>query len=245
MDANIIEIFSSVQGEGRYVGCRQLFVRFEGCNLKCEYCDTEHEAGVHAICQVETSPGSRTFSQAINPLEVTEVAAYINRFLQELPHQAVSFTGGEPLLHSAFLAELIPLVNAKVMLETNGTLPERLERIIDMVDIISMDIKLPQVTGTDHWNAHRQFLELSRRHGKDVYVKLVVTGDIAMEDFQKAVELVAGVDSDILLILQPVTPVNGVEETTPEMMLELQQMALEQLGDVRIIPQTHRMMDQL
>ena len=152
MEASLIEIFSSVQGEGRYVGCRQLFVRFEGCNLNCQYCDTEHEAGVHTICEVETAPGSGNFSQAINPLEATEVAAYITRFLQDLPHQAVSFTGGEPLLHTAFLQELLPMVKAKVMLETNGTMPEKLEQVIDMVDIISMDIKLPQMTGGEHWD---------------------------------------------------------------------------------------------
>ncbi|WP_407397509.1 7-carboxy-7-deazaguanine synthase QueE [Anaerovibrio sp.] len=243
MNANLIEIFSSVQGEGRYVGCRQLFVRFEGCNLKCKYCDTENQAGTHPLCEVETFPGSRKFHDAINPLEPTEVAAYINRFVMELPHQAISFTGGEPLLHTAFLQELLPMVNTKVMLETNGTLPEKLARIIDMVDIISMDIKMPQAIGEDHWEAHRRFLEIARE--KDVYVKLVVSGDINMDDYQKAIDLVAGVDPDILLILQPVTPLNGVEAALPEQMLELQQQALESLKDVRIIPQTHRMMDQL
>jgi len=243
MNANLIEIFSSVQGEGRYVGCRQLFVRFEGCNLNCKYCDTENQAGTHPLCRVETFPGSRKFSDVINPLEPTEVAAYINRFLMELPHQAISLTGGEPLLHSPFLQELLPMVNARVMLETNGTLPDRLAGIIDMVDIISMDIKLPQATGEEHWEEHRRFLEIARK--KDAYVKLVVSGDIHMGDFQRALELVAEADPGILLILQPVTPLNGVKGALPEQMLELQQQALEVLEDVRIIPQTHRMMDQL
>ena len=75
------------------------------------------------------------------------------------------------------------------------------------------------------------------------------TGDGTWENpyynLQKAVDLVAGVDPNILLILQPVTPLNGVEAARPEQMLELQQQALESLNDVRIIPQTHRMMDQL
>jgi len=147
------------------------------------------------------------------------------------------------LLHTAFLQELLPMVTTKVMLETNGTLPDKLVQVIDRVDIISMDIKLPQATGEEHWEEHRRFLEIAKK--KDVYVKLVVSGDINMDDYQKAIDLVAGVDPNILLILQPVTPLNGVEAALPEQMLELQQQALESLKDVRIIPQTHRMMDQL
>ena len=41
IETNIIEIFSSIQGEGKYVGYRQVFIRFSGCNLHCTYCDTK------------------------------------------------------------------------------------------------------------------------------------------------------------------------------------------------------------
>ncbi|MBN1405468.1 MAG: 7-carboxy-7-deazaguanine synthase QueE, partial [Candidatus Omnitrophica bacterium] len=40
--ANVLEIFSSIQGEGIYVGERQIFIRFAGCNLNCVYCDTKN-----------------------------------------------------------------------------------------------------------------------------------------------------------------------------------------------------------
>ncbi|MDX9694125.1 MAG: 7-carboxy-7-deazaguanine synthase QueE, partial [Methanothermobacter sp.] len=40
MRAPIMEVFSSIQGEGLLVGCRQIFIRFAGCNLNCKYCDT-------------------------------------------------------------------------------------------------------------------------------------------------------------------------------------------------------------
>jgi organic radical activating enzyme len=192
---------------------------------------------------VETYAGSREFAKLPNPRSAEQVAMEINRLCQEVPHQAVSFTGGEPLLHADFIREVAREVEVPVFLKTNGTLYKQLESIIDITDIISMDIKLPQATGEEHWEEHRRFLEIAKK--KDVYVKLVVSGDINMDDYQKAVDLVAGVDPNILLILQPVTPLNGVEAARPEQMLELQQQALESLNDVRIIPQTHRMMDQL
>ena len=245
MQTNIIEIFSSVQGEGRYVGCRQLFVRFEGCNLHCGYCDTENEPGAHPMCSIEIAPGARRFREIINPLEANEAAAYINQFLSELPHQAISLTGGEPLLHAGFLRELLPMVQAKAMLETNGTLPERLAEVLPLVDIISMDIKLPQNTGARMWEKHQEFLRLAVANHKDIYVKLVLPGDLVEEDFQRAIDVIAGVAADTLLVLQPVTPMNGVPPIEPGRVLELQQLALEKLEDVRVIPQTHRMMDQL
>ncbi|MEM4195978.1 MAG: 7-carboxy-7-deazaguanine synthase QueE, partial [Methanothermobacter sp.] len=40
MKAPIMEVFSSIQGEGLLLGKRQIFIRFAGCNLNCSYCDT-------------------------------------------------------------------------------------------------------------------------------------------------------------------------------------------------------------
>ena len=40
MKTHINEVFSSIQGEGTLIGRRQVFIRFSGCNLDCNYCDT-------------------------------------------------------------------------------------------------------------------------------------------------------------------------------------------------------------
>ena len=113
--------------------------------------------------------------------------------------------------------------------------------MIDVIDIVSMDIKLPHSIGRDLLREHRRFLEIARR--KDVYVKLVADGEMSEEEFMAAVSMVAGVSREILLVLQPVTPMNGVRAISPSELLRYQSMALRELTDVRVIPQTHRLIN--
>ena len=236
----MIEIFSSVQGEGKYLGCRQIFVRLTECNLNCEYCDTNF---IRAdFCKVETAAGSMKFRDEKNPFDSAQVAEVIKKFCGEVPTQAVSFTGGEPLLHWQFIREVateIKKFGVKIFLETNGTLYEEFEKISDAIDIVSMDIKL----GQNLFNVHEKFLRVAK--SKDLYVKIVVTGETTLEEFLSALDLIANVDAEILLILQPVTPLKKICAVSAEKILSLQAVALRKLKNVRVIPQTHRLISVL
>lgn len=240
--ANVIEIFSSVQGEGKYLGCRQIFIRLADCNLNCAYCDTNFARA--NFCKVETSAGSMTFRDMKNPLDALQVAKIIKNFASEIPTQAISFTGGEPLLQWEFIGDVASAINGtKIFLETNGTLCNEFEKISDAVDIVSMDIKLPSVVGKNLFDLHRKFLLAAQ--GKDLCVKIVVTGETTLEEFSAAIDLLASVDAEILLILQPVTPVGKISAISAKEILSLQAAALRKLKNVRVIPQTHKIIDAL
>ncbi len=240
MTGNLIEIFSSAQGEGPYIGCRQVFVRFEGCNLRCRYCDTAHAMGSHSICKVETLRPDEPELFVANPVPVGDVADLIQRLLDAVPHHSVSFTGGEPLLHAGFITAVAEQISARVFLETNGTLVDELKKVLPHIDIVSMDVKPPSAAGESLWTRHRAFLETAA--AKDVYVKLVVTADLTEDELVGTCRMVADVRADIPLILQPVTPRGGCVLPKAEELLRMQERALRVLRDVRLIPQAHTMM---
>lgn len=238
---NVIEIFSSAQGEGKYVGCRQIFIRLADCNLNCAYCDTKFSRA--DFCNVETSAGSMKFTQIKNPVAFDKVIDIVKNFCAQVSTHSVSFTGGEPLLSWQFILDvataLKKVCDVKIFLETNGTLTDELKKVLSVIDIISMDIKFPSVTGTDLFTRHKNFLQIARE--KDLYVKAVISQETSTAEFLQAVELVSEISNDILFILQPVTPVGNVKAAPPLKILDFQALALKKLRDVRIIPQTHRL----
>ena len=98
----INEIFYSLQGEGYHSGTPAVFVRFSGCNLRCTFCDTQHQKGVMMSLQ--------------------EIVDEVNKFpIAPL----VVLTGGEPSLFidEAFVAELKQKTGKHIAIETNGTRP--------------------------------------------------------------------------------------------------------------------------
>lgn len=236
--ADLVEMFSSVQGEGILVGRRQLFLRFSGCNLNCSYCDTPFLP--QPTCRIEESPGGN-FVDIPNPVALDTITSYLQAWLHDNPglHHSLSITGGEPLLNADLLSEWLPKLHEflPIFLETNGTLPGALARIINNLDYISMDIKIPSASGyTELWGVHRDFLAVAV--ATTCYVKTVVSLETSDHEIEKVCHLVATAGKDIPLILQPVTS----QINSPRMgrhLLELQSCASRTLTDIRVIPQLH------
>lgn len=245
-DAQLTEIFSSIQGEGLYVGERQVFVRFSGCNLSCGYCDTPQAISINKEYKIEATPGQHDFKMHLNPCTADELVAHVNSLCH--PKKAVHsvcLTGGEPLLQVDFLKAFLPKLKSdqlKIFLETNGTLPKHLEEIIDLVDIVAMDIKIPSASESAFsMKENLQFLEVA--YTKEVFVKIVVVAETNAKEIDDAAKLIASVDDNIPLIIQPVTPTSKVKHKPQgAQLLALQAVAKRTLNNVRVIPQVHKML---
>jgi organic radical activating enzyme len=224
--ANIREVFLSLQGEGPYIGHRQLFVRFCGCNLQCNYCDTDFAV---KDCQVEYNSGSGQFEYIRNPIEEHILLEIIKKFKN---YHSISLTGGEPLLSCEFLSNLLPKLNSKIYLETNGTLPKKLEKIINLVDIISMDIKIPSATGLKSYYAeHYEFIDIALKNKKEIFAKVVVSNKITNSEM----DYLKQIAEKIPLIIQPITTQDKNLILSREKLFRLS----EKIPSARIIPQTH------
>jgi organic radical activating enzyme len=194
-------------------------VRFAWCNLDCSYCDT---------------PLAKAGNKAIE-MDIPEAAAEITGLTA--PGDFVSFTGGEPLLQADFIAALIPELKkhgCRLYLETNGTLFKELAAITSGLDVVAMDIKPPSACGKDLWSIQQQFLQTAK---DKAFVKMVVCSQTTADEVELAARMIAGVDKRLVFILQPAEGPNAPEM---QMVRRYQSLAGEQLQNISIIRQMHK-----
>ena len=214
----IKEIFTSIQGEGPFIGYKQLFIRFCGCNLNCRYCDTDFDLNDAKEYTID---------------ELLEISA------ANIDCHSVSLTGGEPLIHSKFLLPFVKQTSLPVYLETNGTLYNNLEEIIDYITFVSADIKLPSTTGEPaKWEEHDKFFQIAK--SKYLFAKAVFSKDVTEEEILTMCELCK--KHNIELILQPM--MRGKElSVDSEFMQRTLNSCLKIYTKVRLIPQVHKFLD--
>lgn len=116
---HIIEIFRSIQGESTHAGLPCTFVRLAGCNLRCNWCDSEY-----------------TFTGG-HKMSLEEITAEVRRLA---PAGLVEITGGEPMLQEKEVLELMQRLLAAgydLLLETSGerplgNVPREVVKIVDV-----------------------------------------------------------------------------------------------------------------
>lgn len=216
------EVFTSIQGEGIKVGQRQLFVRMLGCNLACDYCDTPET-------QERQGPFTYQNTSWENPIDVETLITTITE-------SEVAITGGEPLLQVDFLkifCTRLKQSSRKIYIDTNGSLPHELNQVIEYIDTVALDFKIPSVTRERPlWSEHRECLQIAAT--KEVFVKIIIDENLSIDELMISCDIIKNVNKNIPLVIQPVFG------RSVSNLLKIQKTALSMLTDVRIIPQIHK-----
>lgn len=216
----VTEIFSSIQGEGINMGRFATFVRLTGCPLRCAYCDTKYAL-----------TGGTEMSY-----EEVETRLYK---LDPYPGMVV-FTGGEPMLQSDALYELVEGSRTKffdspteLAIETSGAFP--LDAfVVEWIDYMTISPKL-KTACEDGYSI--PILREWIKFGRGVEFKFVVT---CAEDLVEIYRIMVHVDWDAPVTLQP----DGRKEPYDLALRELYGWVKvwPYRRKVRILPQLHRIM---
>ena len=239
--AKIKEIFSSIQGEGPYIGSKQIFIRFCACNLNCYYCDTDFYP--------DNINDKNTFYE-FTPYELTK---YLEEHFDIESTHSISLTGGEPLIWADFLKEFMPEFNKKhdikYYLETNATIADNAKIVLPYTDIVAGDIKLPSCSGIKnsfelHDNFFKAVSETTGKNGRrfqtqnnNFFAKAVFDENINNDEIDKTVDLAKKYDFEI--ILQP-RMIESDLSVNSDFMLEIFEQFVKKYPKTRLIPQVHK-----
>ena len=231
--ARVSEIFTSIEGEGIFVGKKTLFIRFSGCYLKCRWCDTKYALPLDSGTDYQ----------------IDEIKDLIIKELQPFTYK-VNFTGGEPLLQIEAVIELADFIkkqtNLKTYMESSCFDSELFSKVLPCIDICKIEFKTDDskvVEDEEYDNLilnEIKCLELAVERNKATYIKIVVTNSTNLESFKNLVYNISEKikPSDILgFIIQPSF---GIDQPTVNKLLDTYDIVQPMFPEVRIIPQLHK-----
>jgi 7-carboxy-7-deazaguanine synthase len=156
----VVELFDSIDGEGKRTGYMAIFVRFAGCNLRCSYCDTAY---------------AWTAADAREQLTEEELLARIHAY----PWKRITLTGGEPMLQPIeHLCRVLGSEGYDINIETNGAVP--LFDVRPQGLFYTMDIKSPS-----SGEREKMHMENLKKLNADDVVKFVVGTEADLLDMEK------------------------------------------------------------
>ena len=204
----ISELFFSIQGEGKRIGCPSYFIRTNYCNLRCKFsggnlCDSYYTSW---FPEDDYNRGDIALSEIINDYKIYGA-------------RDIVITGGEPTIHlkeiNALCSEIKKL-NSKVFItvETNGTF---IGDFIDYINLISISPKLKSSVpiGTEFEKIHEQnrinidvFKEYNENYKKglyDIQWKFVITNESDVNEVFELRDQVGFDENDIFLMPEGIT----------------------------------------
>ncbi len=208
----INEIFYSIQGEGFLIGTPALFIRFQGCNLRCVWCDEKSALDFDKI--------AKSFEDTMEDIE---------NMLSSYNPNLIVLTGGEPTLNDEFLKvfNFFKSLNKTIQIETNATkLQEDIYKAFTTYPNTYITISPKYIS---NYFIDPKFLAFD----KNIELKIVVDENLN-EDILKRDYIKPFIDKK-LLILQPLTSKYGVEFLDKAIRLANE-------FNARVIPQAHKLL---
>ncbi|AMM54975.1 7-carboxy-7-deazaguanine synthase QueE [Pyrococcus kukulkanii] len=249
----LAEVFNSWQGEGGSLpgsafGRRQIFVRFAGCDLRCEWCDSREYIDASRVSRwrYEIEPFTGRFEYKPNPANLEDVIKAILH-LDTGDIHSISYTGGEPTLQTRALRALMEKMKElgfDNFLETHGGLPEAVREVADITDYASVDIKDESAKAIKNWRElvlrEVESIRILKDAGAEVYAKLVVTNETKLENVRWYAELLKGLAP---LAIQPKEPI----DIPMARLMDIYRVAAEVLGkkNVGLSFQVHKYLNVL
>ena len=175
-----------------------------GCNFRCPFC---HNPELVLPDMIEDLP-------EINQEEVIEELKKRKGFIQ-----GVTITGGEPLVWDRlidFLREIKSL-GLGIKIDTNGSFPERLKELKNLVDYVAMDIKSSPskyhlATGTDiDLDKLKESIAIVKTFRDYEFRTTVVPGFVDQEDIHEIGEIIKGAKR---YVLQQFKPTKAIDPDT-------------------------------
>lgn len=209
----VVEIFNSIQGEGPYIGYPATFVRLEGCNLRCSWCDSKYALGGGYEIDAKT------------------LHKRIQTYRKERTHRII-ITGGEPMLQQDELDTIPWQWNEKVAIETNGTINPSVvwfDSAVVSPKLSTAGENLYDLNILDEW------INLPI---DNVTFKFVITD---LDEVFEASKIIHELSLDVPVVFQPNGQREDYGNALLELFTRLDHAAIEDL-DWRILPQLHRIM---
>ena len=176
---NIVEIFYSLQGEGRLAGVPSVFVRVAGCPVRCTWCDTKYAW--------EQTAGE--------DLSIEQVVERVGQFASKF----AVITGGEPMVnpHIGMLLTGLAHADRHITVETSG-----IAFMADLpVDLMSISPKLGR---PDTASSLRHVRKLIKHY--DYQLKFVIDSEDDISDVNAAIDSLGQIDrSKVMLMPQAVS----------------------------------------
>lgn len=182
----VVEIFASIDGEGRFAGIPAIFIRLAGCNLQCVWCDTKY-----AWAKDET---------VYKEMSIDEILSEVDKLSSKYGISHITLTGGEPLVSKDVDKLIDSLINRSypnkryvVNIETNGAVNLRpwAEKYYHIGDVLfTMDWKCPS-SGMNKYMKESNLAALSFRQSLEYHindiVKFVVGSQEDLEEVKRVI----------------------------------------------------------